>query len=1064
MITRGILLLVSILTAQLITAQSIWPASDLAPINTIDRLSLTPQDNDALVAHTRSANAKEPNRPKRFAHPITANASAKTRGSWESVAAGRDIWRLRVTSVGAHSINLGFDDFYLPPSAMMYLYTSDGENIIGPLTMDDNDAHQEWWSPIIPSDDIIVEVQIDSDERDLLKANIATVNHDFSGFGALLSGSCNIDITCGTADGFPLIEEYRDVAQSVGMYSIGGIDLCTGALVNNTRNDCTPYFLTAFHCEVSQANAASVVVYWNYQNTTCRAPNSTASGSRGDGNRTQFNSGTSFVAGYSASDFALLKLDDVVNADYNPYYSGWDRDGEFFTNAVTIHHPNSEEKRFSADFDTLEAYAGNVFFRIESWDLGTTEGGSSGAPLFNTEKQVIGQLNGGRAACGNNDFDDFGMLKVSWEGGGTPQTRLKDWLDPDNSGQTAIGGRSCVDVVGIGIDRIELCASGNDNAFSFVVRVESGYTNGADITLTNIPASLSAQLSSNRVTKDQPVTITISDSGLADTYEGIIDVEVNDGFTKTVNNIPIRVDIGLPRAPQPSLPADGESNINFKVEFEWENTGDSYDIEISANPDFTSIVADVKDITERRYSVRGLQATTTYYWRVKSHNLCGSSEYGSVYSFQTGSVVCQIYEAQDLPQEITQEPIIIKSVINVEEDNEIADVNVRNIIGKHTWLGDLEFRLIGPDGTAVNLILLLCEQDDDFHVSFDDDSELINIDCPYNDNKTYRPKDKLSVFDGMSSKGAWTLELTDEILQDGGSFDGWSLDLCIIEGKRATTAAVSPSSISICPKTFESADIDVSLSGEWGSETTVSLIDNANDAVLSTTTVGAVTSATVPLDYNALSADSRSITVRIDDGTHQISKTIDVKVVEENLQTSLSDPADMSMGIELSPTLSWSTGSGSKMMTVELYDSTATTLIWDTLVNADIESVPVPIKLDELTTYSWQVKADGECTPTFKTDQYSFTTKMTTSVNDFGAERLMVYPNPVGDLLTIAYRGSWSPQATITISDLTGNTLVQRGIRTSTEQIDVSILATGLYIYRITDGSRAMIDRLVVVH
>ena len=54
--------------------------------------------------------------------------------------------------------------------------------------------------------------------------------------------------------------------------------------------------------------------------------------------------------------------------------------------------------------------------------------GSSGAPLFDKNRRVIGQLNGGSAACGNNLPDWFGRFSKSWELG------LSTFLDPDNTG------------------------------------------------------------------------------------------------------------------------------------------------------------------------------------------------------------------------------------------------------------------------------------------------------------------------------------------------------------------------------------------------------------------------------------------------------------------------------------------------------------------------------------------------------------------------------------------------------------------------------------------------------
>jgi lysyl endopeptidase len=46
-------------------------------------------------------------------------------------------------------------------------------------------------------------------------------------------------------------------------------------------------------------------------------------------------------------------------------------------------------------------------------------------------------LHGGSQMC-NNGIVYFGRLFNSWEGGGTPQTRLKDWLDPLNTQLSAI--------------------------------------------------------------------------------------------------------------------------------------------------------------------------------------------------------------------------------------------------------------------------------------------------------------------------------------------------------------------------------------------------------------------------------------------------------------------------------------------------------------------------------------------------------------------------------------------------------------------------------------------------
>jgi hypothetical protein len=87
----------------------------------------------------------------------------------------------------------------------------------------------------------------------------------------------------------------------------------------------------------------------------------------------------------------------------------------------------------------------------EGWEIGTTESGSSGSPLFDQEGRIIGQLYAGQSFCNgtenNNDFDIYGRFGVSWNAGDRPKTRLKDWLDPLNTGQSSI--ESVQNILGI---------------------------------------------------------------------------------------------------------------------------------------------------------------------------------------------------------------------------------------------------------------------------------------------------------------------------------------------------------------------------------------------------------------------------------------------------------------------------------------------------------------------------------------------------------------------------------------------------------------------------------------
>jgi len=649
----------------------------------------------------------------------------------------------------------------------MFLSDTDKTHVIGPLTADDNEEHRQWWSPIIPGDDITIEIQVDAEEREDLVANLTKVNHDFAGFGAALSGSCNVDVVCDEDDGFGLIDQYRDLINSVGMYSINGSNACSGSLINTTENDCTPYFLTAFHCELRQNNAATVVVYWNFENSTCRPPGSAASGANGDGPMTNFNSGSRVVAEYRPSDFTLIELDDDVNPNFDPFYSGWNVESEVFDTVLCIHHPNTEEKRISFDFDQTVPFTEGLFMRVENWELGTTEPGSSGSPLYTTNGEIIGQLTGGLAACGNDQFDDFGMLQISWEGGGTPESRLSDWLDPGNTGRLTMTGRACVSVTSLSPMSISGC-SANSSTVQTVLSVESGYENGANVILGELPSGVSGTLSSNRLSPNSDITITLDISQLATSFDGQIEILIEDENSVETTTLAVNLDAESPSLPTLISPTGNEQDVSFDATLSWIDTQDSYNVELSTSSDFSQVFFSAQGIAENEVSLTSLDINTTYFWRVESINSCGRSGFSSASSFTTGDITCSSITSSDGPFSIATSPNVVSSTIEIDEDLEIVDLNVLDIMGIHTFISDLEFRLIGPDGTSVDLLIQACDNEDNFNISFDDESDNVNVSCPFNDGTVYRPNSPL--------------EITDAVNIDGGRFNSWRLELCLNGG------------------------------------------------------------------------------------------------------------------------------------------------------------------------------------------------------------------------------------------------------------------------------------------
>ena len=410
------------------------------PLADVAEIMMPAVDTEKLLEEAQQRSWDE---PPRFATspPVALNpASACT---WETLESGRQMWRLRIASADAVSLNMGFTAYHMPPGGELYVYTPDYSQVLGPYTEADNEEHGQLWTPIVEGAQVVIEVSLPDSEVSQLQLELTSVNHGFIDFEtAEKSGSCNRDVICSEGN------SWRSQIRSVGRYTINGNSLCSGALINNTAQNFRPFFLTANHCLSTAAAASTVVVYWNYDCPTCRALNSAENATPISTAGIPTQTGAFLRATYAPSDMTLLELDENVAASVNAFWSGWDRTGANATSAVAIHHPQGHEKRISFENQatTITSYLQNAVpgngthIRVTDWDLGTTEGGSSGSPLFNQNGRIIGQLHGGFALCGNDSSDWYGRLFTSWTGGGTNATRLSNWLDPGGTGVNVFNG------------------------------------------------------------------------------------------------------------------------------------------------------------------------------------------------------------------------------------------------------------------------------------------------------------------------------------------------------------------------------------------------------------------------------------------------------------------------------------------------------------------------------------------------------------------------------------------------------------------------------------------------
>ena len=347
----------------------------------------------------------------------------------------------------ALGLSVVFNNLQLAEGARLFIYNADRTILFGPITAQQNGVN--FWSDLIEGSSAIIEVQEPDQvvgQSRVFVSKLVQYYRFAPRFGFGTSQACEINTIC-----YP---SYQNEADGVNLLLTNYSPYtyaCTGAIVNSTQQDFRSYLLTAFHCYdfnedgVQQsgelAAAANTQFRFHWESPTC----ATAAD-----NVYLTLTGANFRSAYANSDFTLLELTQQVPPSENITYLGWDRGGALPSSPFGIHHPSADIKKisFSPSATTLVnvtpgpnyvVNAGTTHLQV-TWagspnNLGVTEGGSSGSPLFDANRRIVGQLHGGGSFCNSpTSPDQYGRFFTSWTGGATAATRLSNWLDPASAG------------------------------------------------------------------------------------------------------------------------------------------------------------------------------------------------------------------------------------------------------------------------------------------------------------------------------------------------------------------------------------------------------------------------------------------------------------------------------------------------------------------------------------------------------------------------------------------------------------------------------------------------------
>lgn len=433
-----------------ISIQDLKPASFSERLAAADVPVITMPSIDLNALQAEDLEDEYWGRPPRFGYAHQAGYTPDNSGQWTVLKDGRWVWRLTIACPAAKSVNLLYDAFWLAPGATLHIYNEARTQVLGAFTARNNNAPRGqspgYATGLVYGDKITLELCEPADVEQTSELSIAYVVHGYRYIRAFEdSGDCQINVNC--ADG----ADWQLEKTSVAMVLIGGTRWCTGSLLNNTVVDFTPYFLTAHHCltfgatlwdAVDNPNAANWSFMWNYESPDCVNPANEPTAT--------VTTGAILVANRADSDFALLRLteDPWLDAGMSLLYNGWST-ATPGAGGAGIHHPRGDVKKISLYQQTpwdgatqacLNANRWGVIFEHPDGSFTTTEGGSSGSPLYDNNHRVIGQLWGGfnldNCASGPmcadpaKDLSFYGKFSVSWDGA-EARRRLRDWLAPE---------------------------------------------------------------------------------------------------------------------------------------------------------------------------------------------------------------------------------------------------------------------------------------------------------------------------------------------------------------------------------------------------------------------------------------------------------------------------------------------------------------------------------------------------------------------------------------------------------------------------------------------------------
>ncbi len=331
-------------------------------------------------------------------------------GVLRATADGGFVWAAAIRSEGASALRVHIKGLNLPANADLYFFNLRGQ-AFGPYGRRGPHGDGDFWTHTVMSAEGVLLLRhhgpngaADLRRVSFLISDAGHIGPKFRDALGLTEEHCSYNEPCIENAECHNVSAVADAKKAVALAQwIAGvwISVCSGGLIADTDPGTQiPYFLTAHHCISKDKDAKNLETYFQYTwpcgRTDCpEDPQGTPV------------LGASVVLAGRTGDYSLLRLSGTPPS--GSVFLGWNNAPVAYDNGAKLYrisHPNWAPQAYTeysvnASTETCTGWPRGPWI-YSDYDVGSTEGGSSGGPVVNSSGEIVGQLSG---VCGYNPGD-----------------------------------------------------------------------------------------------------------------------------------------------------------------------------------------------------------------------------------------------------------------------------------------------------------------------------------------------------------------------------------------------------------------------------------------------------------------------------------------------------------------------------------------------------------------------------------------------------------------------------------------------------------------------------------